>query len=219
MILLVHIHLKTYNEQMDVTHFLRGFIVGFLAAVPIGPVNVLCIQRTLSRGRLIGLVSGIGAATVDAFYGGAAALGLTMISEIISRYEEVLRLAGGLFVFSLGIGTIMSKPRALQEEEHESGLLSAYVSMFLITLANPTTIFSYGVLFAGIGTIHALHGIKNAFLIAPGVFLGSALWWIILTGAMDMLKYKMNERYLKWLNRIAGGIVTGFGLLILLRSR
>jgi threonine/homoserine/homoserine lactone efflux protein len=204
---------------MELVHFLRGVIAGFLAAVPIGPVNVLCIQRTLSRGRVIGLVSGLGAATVDAFYGGVAGLGLSMVSELLSVHEELFRLAGGLFVILLGAGTMLAGPRALRGEEHEVGLPGAYFSTLLLTLANPTTIFSYGLLFAGLGSVHALHRVENAVLLVPGVFIGSALWWIILTGTMGALRHRMNENSLKWVNRIAGGIVAGFGLFILLRPR
>lgn len=204
---------------MDFVYFLRGIIVGFLAAVPIGPVNVLCIQRTLSRGWVVGLVSGLGAATVDAFYGGVAGLGLTMISEVLAKQEELFRFFGGLFIIFLGVRTILAKPRTLPEDEHEAGLPGAYFSTLGLTLANPTTIFSYGLLFAGLGSMHSLHRVENAVLLAPGIFFGSTLWWIILTSTLGSLRHRMNKNALKWLNRIAGGIVTCFGLFILLRPR
>jgi threonine/homoserine/homoserine lactone efflux protein len=204
---------------MDSTHFLRGIIVGFLAAVPIGPVNVMCIQRTLSMGRAVGLVSGLGAATVDAFYGGVAGLGLTMISEMLERYAGLLRLSGGFFILFMGIKTIMARPVLLLGEDHAAGLPRAYFSTLLLTLANPTTVFFYGLLFAGLETMRPLHRVENAVLLVPGVFLGSALWWFILTGTIGMLKSRMNDKNLKRLNWTAGCIVAGFGLFILLRPR
>lgn len=202
---------------MGLVLFLRGVLVGFLAAVPIGPVNVLCIQRTLSRGRAAGLVSGLGAATVDACYGGAAGLGLSLASNTIIRYEELFRFSGGLFILFLGIRTILARPRTLPGKEDAAGLPGAYFSTLVLTLANPTTIFSYGLLFAGLGTMHGLYGKEAAALLVPGVFIGSTLWWIVLSFIMGVLRHPMNAFDLKWVNRIAGAIVAGFGLFILLR--
>ncbi len=201
---------------MDAIIFFRGIIIGFLAAIPIGPVNVLCIQRTLNQGGIVGLVSGLGAATVDAVYGGIAGLGLTFISDILARNQAWFRIIGGLFVCWLGVRTILSETRERPASFHVNGLMAAYASTFFLTLANPTTIFSYGLLFAGFGVAHVRHGIDKAILLVLGVFLGSALWWIILSTGVGMLRLRTHASGLKWVNRVAGTAVAGFGIFLLL---
>jgi threonine/homoserine/homoserine lactone efflux protein len=203
---------------MDFILFLWAIIIGFVAAAPIGPVNVLCIQRTLNQGRSIGIISGLGAATADAVYGGIAGMGLTLISHILLKNQIWIRFAGGVFLCYLGVRIILAKQGGHAVSNHVRGFMGAYTSALVLTLANPTTIFSYGILFAGFGVISIHHGLEAAGFIVPGVFIGSALWWVILSGGAGMLRSRLNESGFAWANRISGAIVAGSGLLIILIS-
>jgi threonine/homoserine/homoserine lactone efflux protein len=203
---------------MDFILFFSAVIVGFIAAAPIGPVNVLCIQRTLNQGRAIGIISGLGAATADAVYGGIAGLGLTLTSHILLKNQLWIRSAGGLFLCYLGVRIILAKQGHHVVSNHVRGIMGAYTSTLILTLANPTTIFSYGIMFVGFGIISPHHGPEAAGFLVPGVFIGSSLWWVTLSGGASMLRSRLNESGFAWVNRISGAIVAGSGLLMILIS-
>ena len=203
---------------MDLSFFIRGLIIGLSIAATVGPMSILCIQRTLNRGQLYGLVSGLGIATADGVYGSIAAFGLTLITNFLINEQIWIRLIGGLFLMYLGIKTILSKPpeRAAVLNAKTTGYLGAYTSTFLLTLTNPLTILSFAAIFAGIGVGSASKSLFSAIAVVLGVFSGSTLWWIILTSGISLLRKKMNSQWLLWINRISGAIITLFGLVALL---
>ena len=127
---------------MDAQTLLSGVIIGFSIAAPVGPIGVLCIRRTLAEGRLHGLVSGLGAATADAFYGCIAAFGLAFISDFLVQQQMWLRVMGGAFLLFLGIRTILAKPKEKPQDGKKLGLAGSYGSTFLLTLTNTVTIIS-----------------------------------------------------------------------------
>jgi threonine/homoserine/homoserine lactone efflux protein len=202
---------------MLITLFLRGVVVGLAIAAPIGPINVLCIRRTLAGGRVIGIVSGLGAATADAFYGGVAGFGLTLISNMLLSHNEWLRLIGGIFLCFLGIRTILATPAKHLGSTHVESLVGAYTSTLFLTLTNPTTIFSYGLLFAGFGIANIRHGFVSSCLLVLGVFIGSTIWWVILSTGIDALRSKLDVSELQWVNRVAGMFIIASGVFVLLR--
>ena len=164
-------------------HLLQGIVLGFLIAAPVGPVGVLCIQRTLNRGRLSGFVSGLGAAVADAFYGAVAAYGLVMISRFLIDRQFVLRLIGVIFLLYFGFKSYYSKAREVNFEEKESGtnIFTDFISTFFLTITNPMSIIAFSILFTGVG--FGFRGSSNltATLLVVGVFLGSALCWFLLS--------------------------------------
>jgi len=200
---------------MDYSLFLRGLVIGFSIAAPVGPIGVLCIRRTLADGRLSGLVSGLGAATADAIYGCIAGFGLTFISSFLVGQQLWLRLFGGLFLLYLGIKTLLSKPAEQAAKASGSGLFSAYVSTFLLTVTNPLTILSFVAIFAGLGLANISGSYVSAFILVLGVFLGSASWWLLLTSGVGLFRAKFNTQGLLWVNRISGMIITVFGVVAL----
>jgi len=181
-------------------------------------MSVLCIQRTLNKGQLYGLVSGLGTATADGVYGSIAAYGLTLITNFLIHEQIWIRLIGGLFLIYLGIKTILSIPpeRVSVLNTKTNSYLGAYASTFLLTLTNPLTILSFAAIFAGIGVGSASKSFFSATMVVLGVFSGSTLWWIILTGSISLLRNKMNAQWLLWINRISGAIITLFGIVALL---
>jgi len=195
---------------------LRGILIGFSIAAPVGPIGVLCIRRTLAEGRATGFVSGLGAATADAIYGCIAGFGLTLVTRFLMDQQVWLRLFGGAFLCYLGLKTVLSRPAKQAASAKGSGLAGAYGSTFLLTLTNPMTILSFAAVFAGLGLASAEGSYASAGILVLGVFAGSALWWLMLSGGVSLLQGKFNARGLEWVNRISGVIITGFGVVALL---
>lgn len=198
---------------MDISFLLRGLIIGFSIAAPVGPIGVLCIRRTLAEGRVSGLVSGLGAATADAIYGCIAGFGLTFASSILVSQQVWLRLIGGLFLCYLGVKTFLARPAQEAASAEGRGLMGAYLSTFLLTLTNPITILAFAAIFAGLGVGGASRNYVSAGLLVSGVFLGSTLWWLILSGGVGALRMRFKLQGLRWVNRISGVIIMGFGLI------
>lgn len=204
---------------MVVLNVLRGLLLGFSIAAPVGPIGVLCIRRTLANGRVVGFVSGLGAATADAFYGAVAGFGLTVISALLIEQRFWLRLIGGGFLLYLGVRTVLARPAERAASAGGQGLAGAYGSTLFLTLTNPLTILSFAAIFAGLGVASATGNYAAAGLLVLGVFLGSALWWFILSGLVSLLRAKVGPRQLRWVNWLSGGIIIGFGVIALLSLR
>jgi len=196
-------------------YLFKGILLGFLIAAPVGPIGLLCIRRTLTEGRASGIVSGLGAATADSFYGSVAGFGLTFISSLLLDQRLLLHLAGGVFLCYLGVTTFLSKPVETGASASGRGLLGAYASALFLTLTNPMTILSFAAVFSGLDIVSAAGGYAASGLLVLGVFIGSALWWLILVSVVNLFRAKFSTHYLHWVNRIAGVILTGFGLLSL----
>jgi threonine/homoserine/homoserine lactone efflux protein len=200
------------NKKMEIGFLLRGLLIGFSIAAPVGPIGVLCIRRTLADGRVSGLVSGLGAATADAVYGSIAGFGLAFISNFLVSQQVWLRLIGGAFLCYLGSKTILAQPSEQVAVSRGKELLSAYGSTFLLTLTNPLTILSFVAIFAGLGLAGTGGQYAGAGILVLGVFMGSALWWFLITAGVGLFREKFNTRGLQWVNWISGAIILGFGL-------
>lgn len=197
---------------------LKGLILGFSIAAPVGPIGVLCIRRTLADGRATGFASGLGAATADAIYGCVAGFGLTFISTLLLSQKLWLQLIGGAFLCYLGVQTFRARPAERAADAQGNGLLGAYASTFFLTVTNPMTILFFLAVFAGLGGAAVAGDYLAAGALVLGVFLGSASWWLLLSGAVSVFRSRFNYHALGWVNRISGIIVAGFGLLALLSS-
>lgn len=197
--------------------FLQGAVLGFSIAAPVGPIGVLCIRRTLQNGFRSGLASGMGAASADAVYGTIAAAGLTLAADFLVKQQIWLGLAGGAFLVYLGVQTFRSPAPVMDGEAvKRNTLIGDYLSTLLLTLSNPITIFSFIALFGGMsaGADFAL----NAFTLVAGVFCGSALWWLALSGGVGILRGRFNAEVMGWVNRVAGVVILGFAVLMLWRA-
>jgi threonine/homoserine/homoserine lactone efflux protein len=203
---------------MDISFLLRGLIIGFSIAAPVGPIGVLCMRRTLIEGRASGLVTGLGAATADAIYGCIAGFGLTFISSVLVAQQDWLRLIGGVFLCYLGLKTLLAKPAKQAALSKGDGLIAAYATTFLLTLTNPMTILSFLGIFTGLGLTGTSGNYLSAGVLVLGVFIGSALWWVILSAGVSIFREKINDHGLIWVNRISGAVITGFGLYSLLSA-
>jgi threonine/homoserine/homoserine lactone efflux protein len=203
---------------MDIALFLRGLAMGFSIAAPVGPIGVLCIRRTLAEGRISGLVSGLGAATADAVYGCIAGFGLTFVSNFLVSRQMWLQIAGGLFLCFLGARTFLAKPAEQSARAGGRGLFGTYASTFFLTLTNPMTILPFAAIFAGLGLAASDGSYASAGMLVLGVFIGSALWWLLLSGGVGLFREKLGTGALLWINRFSGVIITGFGVLALMSA-
>jgi threonine/homoserine/homoserine lactone efflux protein len=200
---------------LDAALLLKGVIIGLSIAAPVGPIGVLCIRRTLAEGRIAGLASGLGAATADAIYGCIAAFGLTFISGFLVSQQTWLRLIGGLFLCFLGARTLLARPAERPAAASGVGLSGVYASTFILTLTNPMTILSFAAVFAGLGLANTGGDYVSALLLVGGVFLGSASWWLLLSGGVSLLRDRFGATGLRWVSRVSGVIIIVFGIVAL----
>jgi threonine/homoserine/homoserine lactone efflux protein len=203
--------------MMDLELPFRGLLAGFIIAFPVGPVNVLCIQRTIEKGWRSGLVSGVGAAAADTIYGGVAGFGISLVINWLIREQFWIRLVGGFLLLLIGIVYYFKKPKSLKDPCEESSH-SDVVSTFLLTLTNPTTVLSFIAVLASLG-MSQRRPIWMTVLLVAGIFTGSMVWWIILTGTVNKLRNKITDRTMVWMNRIAGIAIGAFGVLNFILSK
>ena len=195
---------------MELALFIKGIIVGFAMAIPIGPIGVICIQNTLTVGRLRGLIIGLGAATADLLFSCVAAFGLTIISSTLNDQKIWIRLVGGTILFFLGIRKFRDHPDKYKFKT-SSGILKSYISTVFLTLSNPFTIFAFIAVFAALG-LGNLSGYVSTSTLVAGVFIGSFLWFLSLNSGVALFRKKLNLNRMRWVNRIAGIliIISGF---------
>jgi len=198
----------------------RGFIIGVSIAAPVGPIGLLCIQRTVLQGRAIGFAIGLGAATADAVYGSVAGFGIDVVSNFLIDQRMWIHLIGGALLLLLGVKGLSARPaeQVGQTKSAERGFWWSYLSTFLLTIMNPMTILSFVAIFAALGVANSPHEYMSAAITVIGVFLGSALWWLILSGIADWLKGKLNNATISWIGRFSAVIIIGFGIFGIVSS-
>ncbi len=203
---------------MGVEFLIKGLIVGFLASIPLGPVGVLCIQRTINKGRYSGLISGMGAATVDMFFALVAALGLTYIINFIEEKQFFIQLIGGGILILLGAKIFNTNPikQIRKHRRKKNKLIEDYLSVLFLTLSNPLAVFLFIAAFAGIGMVTSNDSSLKSSLIVLGVFLGATLWWSTLTFLIDFFRKHFRLKQLWWINKIAGILIIVFGVVAML---
>jgi threonine/homoserine/homoserine lactone efflux protein len=201
---------------MDISFFIKGLVVGFLIAMPVGPVALVCIERSLNRGRLHGIISGLGAAMADALYGFVATFGLTFISSFLIKEQKWLDLIGGIFICFIGLKIFLSKYANRANVVHNANYVRDFLSVFLLTVANPLTFLALTAAFAGLGFVRVGSHYPTVILLVTGVFIGSGVWWLMLSSIISTFLRRIGYGKLVWLSRISGLAITVFGLFVLL---
>jgi len=199
---------------MELTSFLKGIFIGFAMAVPIGPIGIMCIRKTLTEGRLHGLIIGLGAATADLLYGCVAAFGLTFISNTLVSQRIWIRLAGGILLLFMGVRTFRKRPADPKVHIKSGRWIGPYLYTVFLTLTNPLTIFAFIAVFAALGLVNGLDYFSASALVA-GVFIGSSLWFLILSSGVTLFRRKLDVIGLQWVNRIAGILIITSGVIII----
>jgi len=201
---------------MLIGFLLKGILVGIIIAIPVGPVGVLCIRRTILHGRLAGFLSGLGAASADTVFGIIAGFGLTVVSDWLFDYQNWLRIIGAAFLLFIGISAFFHDPLVgTQSQRDPESLLADYASTFALTITNPVTILAFLAIFAGIGFTGGQATLGTAAVLVLGVWLGSLLWWAGLSAGAGLLRLSFKHDHLVWINRGSGGILvlSGVGLI------
>jgi threonine/homoserine/homoserine lactone efflux protein len=206
--------------MIDFYLVISGVVMGLIAAVPIGPVNLICIRRTFAFGPLNGFVSGLGAAVGDGIFAAITGFGLTWIAQLIEGYATIIELIGGAMMVWMGYRTFISPPvpRCAEDKPDSGGtnLLRAMVSTFALTVTNPVTLLSFGVMFASLGGLAGGAGsFHDASFVVAGVVGGSAGWWLALTTLIGLFHAKIDENAMRMINRICGVLVMGCGMAVL----
>jgi len=210
------------NELSHIYLLGPGILIGLVVAAPIGPVNLICIRRTLQYGSLNGFVSGLGAALGDGVFAIVTGFGLTAIAQLIEGYSTALQLAGGILLVCFGFYTYFAEPPKPYDrkcEPKEKGgrtLARSMVSTFALTITNPATLLGFTAMFTGLG---GLAGDSPSFFAAAfvvgGVILGSTLWWLILTTFVGRLHAKIDDHVMRIINHGSGLLVAAFGVAVL----
>lgn len=193
---------------------LKGIIVGLLASIPLGPIGVLCVQRTINKGRLSGFFSGMGAAFADTVFATIAGFSLTFIMDFVEEWKLEFQIGGGILIFLLGLKIFMTNPisQMRKNRRQKNRLFEDFVSVFLLTVSNPMAIFLFVALFAYVNVVADGENFMSAGAILGGVLFGASLWWFTLTSFVNMYRKRFRIRQLWWINKIAGAVVMLIGI-------
>lgn len=201
---------------MLLVFFLKGVAVGMVIAVPVGPVGVLCVRRTIFEGSLFGFVSGLGAASADTIFGIIAGFGLTVVADLLLDFQSWLRAVGGVFLLYLGAAALRHRADRLEPQEKSAeNLFGAWFSTFFLTITNPVTILAFLGIFAAVGFTGEEATLSGAGMLVAGVLCGSLVWWLGLSLGAGWFRKSFREIHLLWLNRASGAILTLSGIVLL----
>ena len=198
---------------MVLTLLIKGILVGLFASIPLGPIGIICIQRTINKGKLSGFLSGLGAASADTIFAAIAGFSLTFIIGFIEEQQIIFQAIGGVVVFGLGIKIFYTNPvRQLRRHKRKKdNLLEDYLSVLLVTITNPLAVFLFIALFASLGVVVEGSNILLSLVATSGVFLGALLWWYILTTLVDTFRSKFRLKQLWWINKLSGAVIFTIG--------
>jgi threonine/homoserine/homoserine lactone efflux protein len=200
--------------EVDAMLFFKAALIGLSIAAPVGPIGLLCIQRTLAHGTRIGFVSGLGAAAADGVYGAIGAFGLATIMQFFVALSLPLAIGGAVFLGWMGVGMLRAHgggnpPDQAASVPDAASPLRAFASVFALTLTNPITILSFIAVFAAIGGAGATSR-DDALAMVLGVVAGSALWWFVLAFGVAAIRHKISPQVVQRINRVAGGFLLLF---------
>ncbi|HPX75658.1 MAG TPA: LysE family transporter [Bacteroidales bacterium] len=203
---------------MILTNLWKGIIVGLSASIPLGPIGVICIQRTLNKGRLSGFISGLGAAAADGLYACIAGFGVKIVMDSINEYQIVIRSIGGIVLLFMSYKLYVTNPGVQlrkQLQKKRKGLLGDFFSVFGLTISNPITLFVFAVVFAGFNVVDKASDLLVVILLIIGVLLGAVLWWFTLTSIVNKFRGKFKLRRMLYINRVAAILIALFAISIL----
>ncbi len=195
----------------------KGILIGLIFGVPAGAIGALTIQRTLERGFLAGLLTGLGSSAADLLYSAVGIFGIAVISDFLTKYQNAFQIVGGVLIVTLGIAILRKKERPTEVQETKGNLFFCFLSSFGTAVMNPATILSFMVAFTAFeinGNVSASEGV---WLIL-GILAGTFGWWLILSGGVSLFRERITDRIYKWLNKVLGSFMLIFGIAMMIRS-
>ncbi len=207
----------------DILYLFKGMLVGLMVSIPLGPMGVLIIQKTLHKGALSGFIAGMGAASADLFYATVAAFGLGFVINIVQAHELLLQVIGGIFLIAVGLKIYFDNPiRQIRQRRQgrvsKTGLLGDYLSLFFLTVSNPITVVVFMAVFAGMSVFGESSSLLGEVLVVAGVLLGGGIWWYTLSTLVNIFRRKFRLRVLVTINRVSGMIIAILGALVILSA-
>jgi len=205
------------SASMLIHWFLKGFLIGFLVSVPVGPMAVLVIQRTANRDFRSGFFSGIGVALTDTFWAVIASFSLSYIIAFLRTYQLLIQIIGAVILFFLGLSIFRSHPLEAIRKIRRKGTnpYQSFLTAILVALSNPLVVLAYIGIFAGTKVVFNLNDLAHPLSFLPGFLMGASTWWLILTASINFFRHKFNLRILWWFNKISGSLIM---LLVLLST-
>ncbi len=205
---------------MILEYIVRGIIIGLLSSIPLGPIGVLCIQRTINKGQKSGFVSGLGAATADTIFAAIAGFSLSFIINFIKEQEEIIQIVGGIIIIFVGIKIFYNNPvkQLKRNKRKKNKVIEDFISVFFLTLSNPLTLFFILPIFATVGGIEEKNDLTLTILVLAGVFIGASLWWFSLTWSVNRFRKKFRLKQLWWINKSTGLIITLLGVAAVIEA-
>ncbi len=203
---------------MEAGLLFTGVAVGFFVAAPVGPVAVLCVQRTLADGRGVGYGTGLGASLGDTVFGALAIFSVAVVESFLQEHRPAIQALGSLALIGLGAHTASARggrTLAPARPDHET-LLPAFGSAFAVTIVNPITVVAFLSIFAAFGVSERTDGLLDSWLVIVGVFVGASAWWFLLVGVASVFRQRFTGKGLAWMNALAGLVILGFGVYGLL---
>jgi len=218
---------------MSVAFLFKGLLLGLSIAAPVGPIGVLCIRRSIADGPRVGFICGLGAAVADMTYALLGGFALATVSPLLVRGRVGMAAVGGAFLVYLGVRTFLARPAADEgvpqvgaardsgtaregARSRGGGRFGAFLSTFVLTIANPMTILSFAAVFAGAGLSSASgQRYVDTGLLVAGVFAGSAAWWLFLSAVAGKLRRHVGPAAMRAINTASGVVLTGYGLYVL----
>lgn len=205
--------------HIDILNFIfKGMLIGMIASAPMGPVGVLCVQRTLNKGRWYGFVTGVGAAVSDIIYAAIAGYGMSFVMDIINNQQTrfYLQIAGSVMLLAFGLYTYCTDPtRKLRQSGSSKGtLVHNGVTAFFVTFSNPLIIFLFLASYAQFAFVLPDHNFEMCvgFLSIIG---GALLWWYGLTWLVDKIRGKFDTNGIRLINQVIGALVMIFSVIML----
>lgn len=207
----------------DIIYLFKGMLVGLMVSVPLGPMGVLIIQKTLHKGALAGFIAGMGAASADFFYALVAAFGLGFVINTVQAHELLLQIIGGIFLIVIGLKIYFDNPiRQIRQRRSgrvsKKGLIGDYLSLFFLTVSNPITVVVFMAVFAGMSVFGDSSSLLGELLVVIGVLLGGTVWWYVLSTLVNIFRKKFRLRVLATINRVSGMIIAILGALVILAA-
>ncbi len=199
---------------LDISFFAMGLGIGFATSAPVGPVNILAIQRAFRYGFFSGSLAGVGAVLADTIYAAFAALGITAVADFIEDYTNIIQIIGGLVVIVFGLRVIRSHPHLETGGDGEAPKIwSGLFASFFVTVTNPGVVLGFLAIFGSLGAWAPDKGdYVAAGAMVAGVACGAMLWWIFVSAVVSKARERMNDVWLEWINRVAGGLLICFGV-------
>ncbi|UCG27265.1 MAG: LysE family translocator [Bacteroidales bacterium] len=199
---------------MELSLFVKGILIGLAVSVPLGPMGLLAVQRTLNKGRTSGFMSGLGIATADTIFALIAAIGLTFIINFLNEQKLYFQILGGLVILMVGFRIFIANPVKQLRANRIKRIrpVEEFISILLLALSNPLTILMFVAVFAGFKLSGDLNHFGSTFYVVTGIFLGASLSWFFISTIITRFRKRFRLRTIFWFNKLSGSVIFIFGL-------